>query len=299
MFYHLQFPRLRSAAVVTLVAGFIFLSGCGVDYERNAAELADRVYERIGESDFEGAADLYSDRFYERVSRNRWLDTLRQVEDNLGRYESHSLIQARDHTFGPEDDPGEVFTVLMYRVDYGEGEAIEQLTFSRETMPVALVNHQVMSERVAVNFDDSDRPVQVASRSASGIDAEPVDEDPEPAPEVPEEAVDEDPIELVREDEDRSPEPASPSMEERISAELRSLTAGARDPETERFVGQLAIHGINPTRNRILIETRLVEAGERVGRDRSVALESVEPRRIVFTDENGAVYEKGFLTSEP
>ncbi len=293
------FDRLslrRTGFPAALLAGLLFLSGCGLDYERDATELADQLYAHLAEGDYEEAAALYSDAFYNRISRDRWVETLGQIDAQLGRYERHSLIQAREQAFGPEDDPGEVFTVLMYRVHYGQEQALEQLTFSAAQTPIRLVNHQVMSDLVAVNLDaESDRRIRVASAETRGRDSRARDEQPAPdETDVSEEEPD--PETAVAETE---PVVTEPVLEDLIAAEVARITQVQRDPDTERFVRQLDIRGINPRRNRILIDTRMVEEGERLNQQLSVILKEVEARRIVFEDESGARYEKPFLTASP
>ena len=277
------------------------LSGCGIDHQKEATELAERLYDHIGVQDFSGAADVYGEPFFQRVSRNRWIDTLRQVENNLGPYERHSLIQARHQSFGPSENPGEVFTVLMYRVNYAEQEAIEQLTFSTTQQPIRLVNHQIMSELVAVNLDDPDDHVRIAAATERTA---PRATQPAEGPAV--ESPGEDDLEEA--DTEEAPlvaETERQTMEERISAELHRITAFNSlpdgpfvepDPEIGRSVRQLTISGINPSQNRVLIGFTLIKQGEPVGPDLPLTLREVEERRILFQDERGAVYDKWFLT---
>ncbi len=296
---------LRSALVSWL---FVTLfAGCGIDHQKETTDLADRLYDRIGTGDFPAAAELYGEPFFQRVSRDQWIQTLQQVENTLGAYERHSLIQARQQTFGPAENPGEVYTVLMYRVNYGDQEAIEQLTFSTTQQPIRLVNHQIMSELVAVNLDASSNQMQVAAtgggtRQQSTRPPEtPREPTPEPEPDPEPELA----VEIAREAEPVDPEPAEliaarerESLEERISNEVRRIVAVDRDPEISRSVGQLTITGINPRQNRILVGLTLVKQGEAVGANLPLTLWEVEDRRIIFQDNRGAFYDKWFLTSD-
>ena len=298
----IRFVMLRFGRLTCTVLGvgliLSLLSGCGIDHEKEATELAERLYDHIGVQDFSGAADLYSEPFFQRVSRNRWIDTLRQVENNLGPYQRHSLIQARHQSFGPSENPGEIFTVLMYRVNYAEQEAIEQLTFSTTQQPIHLVNHQIMSELVAVNLDDPEDHVRIAAVTEEERASRPARPVEKPVEQSPEEAdTDEDLLLAERERQ---------TVEERISEELHRITAvdpGPEgpivqpDPEISRSVRQLTISGINPSQNRVLVGFTLIKQGERVAPDLPLTLRDVEERRIIFQDERGAVYDKGFLTS--
>ncbi len=275
--------RILSGLVLPLVA--LALAACSrVDYEREATEIADRLYERIARAEFDGASELYSDRFFERVSQDRWYAAMRQVGEVHGPYEGHSLIHARTQSFGPVEDPGEVFTVLMYRVNYAEEEMLEQLTFSTRHQPIELVNHQLISDRMTVNFDDSGQRVRVAA-DRTGEDRETGEAEP----------VAEASVEIAVAEEE--PAVDEPSLEDRIVAEIRRLTSVERNPETARYIDQLAVTGIAPRRNRIIANGRLLTEGERIGERHPVTLHEVHPRHILFRDEAGTEYEKHFLAN--
>ncbi len=278
---------LRKASAPFLLIILLLLGACGrggIDYSEEAKAHANQVYERLGQRDYQEAAALYSPRFYERVPRERWIETLAEIEENLGRYRRHSLIQARTQTFGPEDNPGETFTVLMYRVNYDEEEAIEQLTFSTRNSPIELVNHQLVADRIAVRFDEPDVTIRVASRDDERERTPaPVEKEPEPLAE-----------EEIAGTEHADKEPEIP-MEERILSELTRITAPGQNAETRRYIDQLAISAIAPGWNRIIVNGRLLKEGEAIGQGVQVRLKAVEPRRVVFSDGPGAEYEKSFL----
>ena len=284
---HPKFSCITRVALGVLLVSVLATAGCGrVDYEQEAAEIADRLYEHLALREYDEASDLYAERFFERVPRDRWRNIRTQIEETLGVYEDHRLIHGRTQTFGPEDDPGEEFTVMMYRVTYARDEAIEQLTFSTRRRPLELVNHQLVSDRITINLEDAETPVRTASAAGSDPPAT-----PDPGPDKPAgEAVETAAIEPTE------PADQAESIDERIGAEVRRLTSGNRNPEIARYVDGLVVTAIAPGRHRIIVNDRLLVLGESLQSRHPVRLSEVHPRLIVFQDDGGARYEKPFMT---
>lgn len=141
------FRRWSSAGSLLILAS-LMLASCNPGADKDQAEQIGKAYfDAIQVHDYERAASFYAPQFYERTPRDKWLGTLRTINDKLGDLQSYQEmkwnVRASATTSG-----GGTAVELEYRVIYSKYPAEETFTLTKPagTNTFQIIGHRVNSE---------------------------------------------------------------------------------------------------------------------------------------------------------
>ncbi len=130
-----------------LVALTLFLGGCGAGPSKQAAEAtANTLYQALSQKDWGAVLQLYSPKFYQQTSKEQWRSMLLGLHEKLGDYKAHHLKNWNYQNFSGVSGSTQTI-VLIYRVQYANGEATETLTFvgTGDEKTLEIAGHQINS----------------------------------------------------------------------------------------------------------------------------------------------------------
>lgn len=132
---------------LSLVALSLLLGGCGAGASKQAAEAtATELYQASSQKDWDAVLQLYSPEFYQKTSKEQWRSMILGLHEKLGDYKTHQLKNWNYQTFSGVGGSTQTI-VLVYQVQYANGEATETLTFigSGDEKTLKITGHQINS----------------------------------------------------------------------------------------------------------------------------------------------------------
>ena len=131
----------------SLVGVLLLLGGCGMGANKQAAEAtATKLYQASAQKDWDAVLQLYSPEFYQKTTREEWRSMLLGLHEKLGDYKNHQLTNWNFRTFQGVGGSSQTI-VLLYKVQYANGEATESLTFmgNGDEKSLKISGHQINS----------------------------------------------------------------------------------------------------------------------------------------------------------
>ncbi len=144
-----------------LFATTLLLGGCGAGASKQAAEAtATKLYQARSQKDWDAVLQLYSPEFYQKTSKEQWRGMILGLHEKLGDYKDHQLKNWNYQTFSGVGGSTKTI-VLIYQVQYANGEATETLTFvgRGDEKTLKITGHQINSPALlmpAVSSKSSD-----------------------------------------------------------------------------------------------------------------------------------------------
>jgi hypothetical protein len=141
----------RTPGLLLLGLCTLTVSGCGASANKEASEAAaTQLYQSVAAKDWDKVLAHYGPEFFQVMPRDVWRTTLISVGDRLGEYRSHRLEGWSYNTTTDAEGTRQV-TELTFKVQYGKGEATENLTFLRrgEGAPLRIIGHKITSPLLA------------------------------------------------------------------------------------------------------------------------------------------------------
>ena len=126
----------------------LVLAGCNPTADKGQAEqVAAAYFDAIRGHDYERAASLYAPQFYERTPRDKWIGTLRTVNQKLGDLQSYEQTKWNVRASATTSGSG-TSVELEYRVMYSKYPAVGAFTLAKPAgaNAVQIVGHRINSE---------------------------------------------------------------------------------------------------------------------------------------------------------
>ena len=124
------------------------LSACGLREDKAGAEtFAASFFETVRAKDFASVSTFYSPQFFEKVSREEWLQSLKNINAKLGDLREYRLVKWNFRKFYGTSGSGTYFQ-LEYRVAYTKYPADETLTVFKPSGGggMQILGHHINSE---------------------------------------------------------------------------------------------------------------------------------------------------------